>query len=154
MKRILFICHGNICRSPLAEYVMRDKLEKCGLSDCVTVASAAVSREEIGNPVYPPMKRLMESIGLCCEGHHARQMTLADYKEYDHVIAMDRSNLRLMERICGGDPEKKISLLLSFAHRDDDVADPWYTRDFQATLRDVEEGCSALLSYLRECLSL
>ena len=150
MKKILFVCHGNICRSPTAEFVMKDLVEKAGLSDAFCIASAATSTEEIGNPVYPPSKRKMAEHGIDCSGKVARQMTRRDYEEYDYLIGMDSANRRNMTRICGGDREGKISLLMDWTDRPGDVADPWYTRDFDATWRDVCEGCTALLKKLTE----
>ena len=132
MIKVLFICHGNICRSPMAELVMKDLVGKAGLSGRFHIGSAAVSREEIGSPVYPP----------------ARQLTPQDYGEYDLLIGMDSGNLRAMHRICGGDPEGKMSLLMDHTARPGSVADPWYTDDFEATWRDVLEGCRGLLAEL------
>lgn len=149
MKRILFICHGNICRSPMAEFVMKDLVKKAGLEDQFEIASAAVSREELGNPVYPPARKIMAAHGISCDGKTARQMTSKDYSSYDYLICMDRSNLFLLERIIGNDPENKVSLLLDHAGIYRDVADPWYTGDFEATWNDVMAGCTALLEKLR-----
>ena len=148
MIKRLFICHGNICRSPLAEYLMRDMVEQAGLSGEIRTASAATSREELGNPVYPPMRRLMEGLGIDCSKKTARQLTAADYGQYDYLIGMDAANLRNMKRLFGEDREGKLSLLLDETGVPRDVADPWYTRDFEATLRDVRAGCSALLERL------
>ena len=145
MTKILFICHGNICRSPMAEFVMKDLVTKAGKRGAFEIASAAVSREELGNPVYPPAKRKLLEHSIRCDGHAARQMTRADYDKFDYIIGMDSSNLRGMQRICGGDPEPKFSLLMEHTNRPGDVADPWYTGDFEATWRDVYEGCTALL---------
>ena len=142
MKRILFVCHGNICRSPMAEYVMKYLVEQAGLTNQYMIASAATSTEEIGNPVYPPARRKLAEHGIRCDGHAARQMTRADYSRFDLLIGMDQWNLRNMERICGGDPEGKIRPLLP----NKDVADPWYTGDFEATWQDVIKGCQALLA--------
>ncbi len=146
--RVLFVCHGNICRSPMAEFVMRDMVERAGRTGAIAVASAAVSREELGNPVYPPARRILAAHGIPCEGHAARQMTAQDYDEYDLLIGMDSSNIARMKRICGGDPDGKISRLLDHTYRPGDVADPWYTGNFEATWRDIEEGCRALLDEL------
>ena len=148
--KILFVCHGNICRSPMAEFVFKDMLEKKGLMDMFEVASAATSSEEIwggrGNPVYPPAKRKLAEHGIGCAGHHARQMTKHDYGYYDLIVCMDHANVRNASRITGGDPENKIRLLLDFTDRPgQEVADPWYTGDFDATWRDVTEGCAALV---------
>ena len=141
MKKILFVCHGNICRSPMAEYVMKYLVEQAQLTDQYMIASAATSTEEIGNPVYPPARRKLAEHGISCNGHAARQMTRADYQRYDLLIGMDSANLRNMTRIAGGDPEGKIRPLLY----DKDVADPWYTGNFEATWQDVLCGCQALL---------
>ncbi len=146
MKKILFVCHGNICRSPMAEYVMKDLVQKARMSDRFHIASAATSREEIGNPVYPPARRKLAEHGISCAGHAARQLTREDYADYDFLVGMDSANLRDMRRICGGDPDGKISLLLDHTSRPGDVADPWYTGDFQATWLDVLEGCRGLLA--------
>lgn len=148
MIRILFVCHGNICRSPMAEFVMKDLVEKAGRAEVFHIASAATSREEIGNPVYPPARRKLAEHGISCDGHAARQLTREDYDAFDLLIGMDSANLRNMRRICGGDPEGKLRLLLDFTDRPGDVADPWYTGDFDATWRDVDEGCRALLTSL------
>ena len=148
MTRILFVCHGNICRSPMAEFVMKDLVEKAGLADEFDIASAATSTEEIGNPVYPPARRELAHHGIGCEGKRARQLRREDYARYDYLVGMDRANLRNMQRICGGDPEDKLSLLLDYTVRPGEVADPWYTGDFDATWRDVLEGCQGLLGLL------
>ena len=143
MMRVFFICHGNICRSPMAEFVFRDMAAREGLE--VEVASAATSAEEIGNPVYPPVRRLLLSHGLDPAGKRARQLTRADYERWDLIIGMDSANIRNMTRICGGDPAGKIHRLLDYTARPGDVADPWYTGDFSTTWRDVAEGCRGLL---------
>lgn len=148
MERILFVCHGNICRSPMAEFVMKDLVRKAGGDERFFIASAATSTEEIGNPVYPPARRKLEEHGIGCAGKTARQMTAADYREYDLLIGMDSANLRNMRRICGGDPEGKIRLLMDFTDRPGDVADPWYTGDFETTWRDISAGCRGLLEWL------
>lgn len=148
-KRILFVCHGNICRSPMAEFVMKWLVDEAGLSDQFEIASAATSTEEIGNSVYPPARRKLAEHGISCAGKTARQLTRRDYDHYDMLIGMDSWNLRNMQRMCGGDPEGKISLLLDFTSHPRDVADPWYTDDFEATWRDCLEGCRAVLDYLR-----
>ncbi|MBQ8098134.1 MAG: low molecular weight phosphotyrosine protein phosphatase [Bacteroidaceae bacterium] len=147
MKHILFLCHGNICRSPMAEFVMKHLVEESGLSASFHIASAATSTEEIGNGVYPPARRKLAEHGISCAGKTARQLMRRDYGEYDYLIGMDRYNLRNMERICGGDPQGKMHLLLDFTERGGEVADPWYTGDFEATWRDVLEGCTALLQH-------
>ena len=145
MKRILFVCHGNICRSPMAEFVMKDMVEKAGLAEQFYIESAATSTEELGNEVYPPAKRKLAEHGISCQGKRARQMKQADYNRFDLLIGMDEWNIRNMTRICGGDPQKKIHKLLDYTNRKGDVADPWYTGDFDATWRDVTEGCQGLL---------
>ena len=147
---ILFVCLGNICRSPMAEYYMKDLVEKEGLDWAFHIESAATSREELGNPAYPPARRELARHGISCAGHAARQLQRADYDRFDYIIGMDSSNLRNMLRITGGDSEGKISRLLDHTPRPGDVADPWYTGDFTATWRDVSEGCTALLHELRQ----
>ena len=148
MVKILFVCHGNICRSPMAELVMKDLVQKAGLDGQLAIASAATSTEEIGNPVYPPARRKLAEHGIRCDGKRARQLRRDDYTRYDLLIGMDRGNVRNMERICGGDPEGKLHLLLEYTARPGEVADPWYTGDFQATWEDVEAGCTGLLQSL------
>ncbi len=145
MIKILFVCHGNICRSPMAEFVMKDMICKKGLADKFEIASAATSTEELGNPVYPQTRQILSRHGISCEGKRARQMTNDDYRYFDYIVAMDRNNLRNMERFVGSDPERKVSMLMDHTDHPRDVADPWYTRDFEATWRDVNEGCAALL---------
>lgn len=150
MVKILFVCHGNICRSPMAEFVMKDLVKKAGREAEFEIASAATSTEEIGNPVYPPARRELAAHGIGCAGHAARQLRRADYDHYDLLIGMDGANVRNMRRMCGGDPGGKIHLLLDFAGRPgQEVADPWYTGDFTATWRDVEAGCRGLLEQLK-----
>ena len=150
MKKILFVCHGNICRSPMAEFVMRDLVKKAGLASQFHIESAATSREEIGNPVYPPARSKLAEHGISCDGHAAWQLTNADYENYDLLIGMDSANLRNMQRIYGGDPDGKLHLLMDYTDRPGDVADPWYTGDFEATWQDVLEGCQGLLHKLME----
>ena len=146
MIRILFVCHGNICRSPMAEYVLKDMVHERGLDQQFEIASAATSREEIGNPVYPPARRKLADYGISCMGHHARQMTKADFDRYDRIVCMDHANVRNACRIAGGDPENKIVLLLDYTERKgQEVADPWYTGDFDAAWDDIALGCSGLL---------
>ena len=140
MIRILFVCHGNICRSPMGEYVLKDMVKKRGLADRFEIASRAVSREEIGNPVYPPAKREMAKHGVPCDGHAARQVTMEDYRHFDRIYYMDRSNARFLARMLPADPEKIRPLL------DHDVADPWYTGNFAQTWNDIVEGCEAILA--------
>lgn len=148
--RILFVCHGNICRSPMAEFVMKDLVSKAGLSDQFLIESAATSTEELGNAVYPPARRKLAEHNISCQGKTARQMTRADYQHYDLLIGMDTWNIRNMERISGGDPDSKIHQLMDYTRRPGDVADPWYTGNFEATWRDVLEGCTALLETLKQ----
>ena len=145
MTRILFVCHGNICRSPMAEFVMKNLVQKAGLADQFYIESAATSTEEIGNEVYPPAKRKLAEHGIGCKGKKARQMRDNDYSRFDLLIGMDEWNIRNMTRICGGDPEGKIHKLLDYTKRKGDVADPWYTGNFEATWQDVTEGCQCLL---------
>lgn len=139
MVKILFVCHGNICRSPMAEFILKDMARRAGVGQNFEVASAAVSREELGNPVYPPARRELAKHGISCSGKTARQVTPADYADYDRIYYMDRSNARYLARMLPADPEKIRPLL------DRDVADPWYTGDFSATWEDLVEGCSAIL---------
>ena len=149
MTSVLFVCHGNICRSPMAEFIMKDLVEKAGLADRFEIASAATSTEELGNPVYPPVRAVLAEHGIGCGGHAARQLTRADYGRWDLLVGMDRANLRNMARICGGDPDGKLRLLMEYAGEPDrEVADPWYTRDFQAAWRDISAGCRGLLRAL------
>lgn len=143
--KILFVCHGNICRSPMAEFVMKHLVKQAGHEDQFEIESAATSREEIGNPVYPPARRKLAEHGIGCDGRTARQMTFDDYRYFDQVIAMDHNNLRNLRRMFGEDVDHKISLLMDHSHRPGDVADPWYTGDFEATWQDVLEGCRGLL---------
>ncbi|MCQ2102229.1 MAG: low molecular weight phosphotyrosine protein phosphatase [Fibrobacter sp.] len=167
MPSVIFVCHGNICRSPMAEFVMKklvkdreEDLRRAGLtSDDFEIASAATSTEEIGNPVYPPARRLLNSKGIDCSGHAARQMTQRDYDYYDYIILMDHNNLRnLRWNISAADyaretcrdtqERKKVSLMMDWTNRPGDVADPWYTGNFEATWRDVNEGCDGLLDFI------
>ena len=149
MIKVLFVCHGNICRSPMAEYVMKDLVKKAGLEAEFQIASAATSREEIGNPVYPPARRKLAEHGISRARHAARQLRNRDYEEYDLLIGMDKANLHNMFRICGGDFNNKMHLLLEYAGRpDQEVMDPWYTGDFDSTWQDVLEGCEGLLDNL------
>lgn len=149
MHNILFVCHGNICRSPMAEFVMKDLVAKAGLESQFHIESAATSTEELGNPVYPPARKKLREHGIECSGKTARQITRADGERFDLLIGMDSANLRNMRRICSS-AEQKIRLLLDFAERPGDVVDPWYTGNFEATWRDVLEGCRGLLEYLSE----
>ena len=148
--KILFVCLGNICRSPMAEFYMKDLVRREGCADRFEIASAATSNEERGNPVYPPARRKLMEHSIDPSGKTARQMTRADYEHYNLLICMDASNLRNMERICGGDPDGKMKMLLDYTDRPGSVADPWYTGDFEATWRDVEAGCTGLFRALTE----
>ena len=143
MIKILFCCHGNICRSPMGEYVLRDRVKKAGMADRFEIASAAVSTEELGNPGYPPARRELKCHGLDCAGHRARQITRRDLDYYDRILYMDRSNERWLNRMFPGQWQKKCRPLL-----DRDVADPWYTGDFTATWEDICEGCRKLMEEL------
>ena len=146
MVKILFVCHGNICRSPMGEFILKDLAAKAGLADRFHIESAATSTEEIGNPVYPPARRKLAQHGIDCAGKTARQLTAADYGRFDLLLGMDRANIRNMTRICGGDPQGKIHLLMEYTgHPGREVADPWYTGDFDATWDDVLAGCQGLL---------
>ena len=141
--KILFVCHGNICRSPMAEFVMKDMVRKAKLEWKFEIASAATSTEELGNPVHRGTQAKLRQVGIPCEKRYARQMTRRDYDDYDIIIGMDRYNMRNMQRITGGDPDNKMRMLLPR-----DVADPWYTGNFDETYRDVSEGCRRLLEEL------
>ena len=146
--RILFVCHGNICRSPMAEFVMKHLVKEAGMEAYFYIESAATSTEEIGNSVYPPARRKLAEHGIGCQGKTARQMTRGDYDRFDLLVGMDSWNIRNMNRICGGDPDGRIVMLMDYTDRPGDVADPWYTGDFEATWRDVLEGCQGLLNAL------
>ena len=148
MYKVLFVCHGNICRSPMAEFVFRDMVEKRGLSDKIMTASAATSTEEIGNPVYRGTRQQLVSRGINPDGKRAVRLTKADYEKYDYLVGMDRANIRNMKIMTGG--EDKIYKLLSFAGIERDVADPWYTGNFDETYSDVVTGCTALLNMIEE----
>ena len=145
MIKVLFICHGNICRSPMSEFILRDMVAKRGIADQFEIASAATSREEIGNPVYPPAKAELEKHGLSCDGKRAVQLQKNDYDKYDLFIGMDSANIRNMLRIFGGDPAGKVHKLMDYTPRGGDVADPWYSERFDVAYRDIYEGCKALL---------
>ena len=139
MVKILFVCHGNICRSPMGEYILKDLAAKAGAADRFEIDSAAVSREEIGEPVYPPARRELQKHGVACGGHRARQVTVEDYRRFDRIYYMDRSNARYLSRMLPADPDKIRPLLPR------DVADPWYTGNFEATWNDILEGCQTIL---------
>ena len=154
MTKILFICHGNICRSTMAQFVFQHLVNEQHLTDQFHIDSRATSTEEIwngvGNPVYPPTKAELARHGISCDGKRARQVTRADYAEYDYLIGMDSANIRNMLRIFGGDPDGKVAKLLSYAGSERDISDPWYTGDFGTTYNDVLEGCTAFLRYLQQ----
>lgn len=153
MIKILFVCHGNICRSPMAEFVLKDMVSKKHMEDKFIIASASTSTEEIingvGNPVYPPAKAELAKHGISCEGKRAVQVTKQDYRNYDYLIVMDTNNLRNLKRIVGEDTENKVSMLLDYAGRKgESIADPWYTGNFTITYEEIEEGCAGLLKFL------
>ena len=156
MIKILFVCHGNICRSPMAEFMFKDEVRRLGKEDLYDVDSAATSSEEIwngiGNPVYPPAKKMLARHGISCEGKRARLLKKEDYEHYDLIIGMDEMNRRNMMRILGSDPDGKVSLLLDLTDNPRSVADPWYTGDFQKTYDDISEGIAALLAKLESML--
>ena len=148
MTKILFICHGNICRSAMSEFIMRDMVEKRGLSDKIQVASAATSREEIGNDMYPPAKRKLDKEHIPYTRRQARQVTSSDYDEYDLLLCMEQYNIRNLRRIILNDPEHKIHLLLDYTNNPRDISDPWYTDDFDTAYDDIVAGCTGLLTFL------
>ena len=152
MIKILFVCHGNICRSPMAEFVFKDLVRKKGLERDFVIESAATSSEEIwngvGNPVYPPARQELKKHGLSCEGKRAVQLKKDDYQRYDYLLAMEEWNIRNMMRILKHDPEGKVKRLLDYSEDPRDIADPWYTGEFGSAYRDILEGCEAFLGYL------
>ena len=152
MIKVMFVCHGNICRSPMAEMIMKELVRRAGLSDRFEIASAGTSDEEIhggtGSPIYPSAQRVLTKNGIPFTEHRAVQLTFADYAKYDLFIGMDRANLHNMSWMLGGDPLGKIHPLLSFAGRYEDVSDPWFTERFDVAYADIMEGCTALLEYL------
>ena len=148
MRKILFLCHGNICRSPMAEAVFRHMLEERGLGERFAVDSAAVSAEEIGNPVYPEANRTLVAHGLPASNHHAWQLTRADYDRYDFFIGMDQENIYRMRQIFGGDSQHKVGLLLAYTEHPREVEDPWYTGRFDRVFDLITQGCQALLEAL------
>ena len=154
MIKIMFVCHGNICRSPMAEFIMKKLVRDNGLEEEFLIQSTATSTEEIwngiGNPVYPPAKAELHKHGISCEGKRAVQLTSFDYDKYDLFVGMDSANIRNMNRILLGDPENKIRKLMDYTDRGGDVADPWYTRNFDVTYRDVLDGCTGLLEALKK----
>ncbi len=150
--KVMFVCHGNICRSPMAEFVFKKMIADNGLADSFVVSSSATSTEEIwrgiGNPVYPPAKRELEKHGISCEGKRAVQLERSDYEKYDYFIGMDDANIRNMHSILGGDREGKIKKLKDFTSFGGNVADPWYTGDFETTYNDILNGCAAFFDFV------
>ncbi len=145
MIKILFVCHGNICRSPMAEFIFKDLVKKAGCADKFYIASAATSTEEIGSPPHSGTKRILDRLGISCKGKYAVQVTKSDYYKYDYIIGMDNANIRNLLRLFGGDNEHKLFKLLEFANIGRDVDDPWYTGRFETTYKDILMGCEALL---------
>ena len=151
MIKVLFICHGNICRSVGAQYIFDSMIEEGHLEYVLSCESAATSREEIGNPIYPPMRRTLAEHHIPIGDHTARQMTRGDYDNYDLIIGMDRENMYYIDRIIGSDPEGKVHTLMEYTDSPDElIYDPWYTRDFETAYRQIKKGCEALLCYLKE----
>ena len=150
MIKIMFVCHGNICRSPIGEFVLKEIIKKANAQDRFSVSSSATSTDEIGSPVYPPARRELASHGISCDGKYAVQLKRSDYDKYDMFIGMDSANIRNMNRIFGADPEGKIFKMMDFTPRGGDVADPWYTGDFKTTYADIEEACTVLFEKLLE----
>lgn len=150
MVKILFVCHGNICRSPMAEFIMKDLVRRKGEENEFFIASAATSREELGNGVYPPVKRILSAMGIDCSSKRARQVTKEDYAEFDYIVCMDKNNMRNIKYIIPEDRDNKIFMLLSLTETPRDVADPWYTGDFEATKNDVIIGCEKLYEHINE----
>ena len=148
MIKIMFVCHGNICRSPMAEFVFNDMARKRGLADKMLAHSSATSTEEIGNDIHRGTRRILDKYGVSYSPREAVQLTRSDYTDYDLLVGMDSYNIRNMLRILGSDPRGKLVRLLDLTSRSGDVADPWYTGDFEATYRDVREGCEALINML------
>lgn len=146
MIKILFVCHGNICRSPMAEFILKKMITDKGLAERFVVESRATSAEELGNPVYPPARAELLRNGISCEGKRAIKLTAEDYEKYDLLIGMDNANIRNMYRLFGGDPCNKIGRLMDYTERGGEVADPWYSGDFDVTFKDVSDGCAALLA--------
>lgn len=150
LVKLLFVCHGNICRSPMAEFIMKDLVKKESLELDFVIASAGTSREELGNPVYPPAQRILLEHGINPVGKTARQITKSDYQNYQYLVGMDAANVQNMKRFYGEDPEHKIFRLLDLTEKPRDIADPWYTGGFKQTWDDVTEGCTAMMQWLTE----
>ena len=150
MIRVLFVCHGNICRSPMAEFVFRDMAQRAGCADLFEVASAGTSAEELGNPVYPPVRRLLEGAGISCRGKRAYKLNKSDYDKYDLLICMEPYNVRNLMRIIGTDPENKVHLLGEYGGENVDLSDPYYTGDYETVWRGIHQTCQTLLETLLE----
>lgn len=150
MIRVLFICHGNICRSPMAEFVLKDMVKKAGIEQQFHIESAATSTEEIGNPVHYGTREQLQKVGISVAGKYSTQLKKSDYSKYDYLIGMDQNNIRNMHRMLGGDPENKINKLLDFTDNPGDIADPWYTGNFDLTYHDVCRGCEKLLENIKQ----
>lgn len=148
MVKILFVCHGNICRSPMAEFIMKDLVKRSGAEDKFEIKSAAVSAEEVGNGVYPPAKKVLKSHGISCDGKTAVRIAERDFEYYDLIIAMDFSNIANMKRFVGNEMLEKVSLLMDYTKNPGEVADPWYTGDFEKTYDDIFLGCNGLMKHL------
>lgn len=148
MVKIMFVCHGNICRSPMAEFIMKDMVKRIGLEDNFFIASCATSREELGHGVYPPARDELKKHGIDCFGKRSVQLTAADYNKYDMLICMDSYNVRNALKILGDDPDKKVKKLMDFTDRPGDVDDPWYNDRFDIAYRDIYDGCKALLDHI------
>lgn len=147
--RILFVCHGNICRSPMAEFIMRDIVEKEGFSDRIEIESCATSSEELGNPIYPPARRILEHHNIACTDRIAVRMTSGDYDRFDMIFAMDRNNLRNMRDRIRGDPDEKVRLLMDCVGKNTDIPDPWYTGNFEKTFEEIFKACTSLMEAIR-----
>lgn len=148
LVRILFVCHGNICRSPMAEFVLKDMARKRGIEDVLQIESAATTNDEIGSPVHPGTVKRLAREGISCAGKHARRITKDDYDAFDVIIGMDEENMRHMMRVWDHDPQQKVHMMMEFAGESRDVADPWFTGDFEATYDDIHDGCIGLLRWL------
>ena len=150
MIKVLFICHGNICRSPMAEFILKDLVVKYGIADQFFIGSASTSTEEIGNPVHPGTRRVLRSVGISCEGKYAVQLRKYDYNSYDYIIGMESVNVKNILKIVEGDPSGKVKRLLDYSSKPRDIDDPWYTGKFDETYEEIYEGCIAFLRYLRK----